>query len=148
MAERAFQEASLPEVDVRARKLIQWVHKHGLEQFNAKDTRRAIGGAFRESNAMDEACGVLVDAHLIRLAPSRKGPTPGRPAKIVSSGHGLPLRDGKVYAGAGYYLNELTVPVRALMKGGLRNHLRQSQRQHAANGCQFSHSPVLRWGRG
>jgi putative intracellular protease/amidase len=37
---------------------------------------------------------------------------------LVSSGHGLPLKDGKVYAGAGYYLNELTVPVRALMKDG------------------------------
>ena len=30
----------------------------------------------------------------------------------------MPLKDGKVYAGAGYYLNELTVPVRALMKEG------------------------------
>jgi putative intracellular protease/amidase len=28
------------------------------------------------------------------------------------------LKDGKVYNGAGYYLNELTVPVRALMKEG------------------------------
>jgi hypothetical protein len=28
------------------------------------------------------------------------------------------LKDGKVYTGAGYYLNELTVPVRALMKEG------------------------------
>ena len=37
---------------------------------------------------------------------------------LVSSGHGLPLKDGKVYAGAGYYLNELTVPVRALMQEG------------------------------
>jgi len=37
---------------------------------------------------------------------------------LVSSGYGLPLKDGKVYAGAGYYLNELTVPVRALMKEG------------------------------
>lgn len=39
----------------------------------------------------------------------------GRVLVLVSSGHGLPLKDGKVYAGAGYYLNELTVPVRALM---------------------------------
>ena len=30
----------------------------------------------------------------------------------------MPLKDGKVYTGAGYYLNELTVPVRALMKEG------------------------------
>jgi putative intracellular protease/amidase len=40
----------------------------------------------------------------------------GKVLVLVSSGHGLPLKDGKVYAGAGYYLNELTVPVRALMK--------------------------------
>jgi putative intracellular protease/amidase len=37
---------------------------------------------------------------------------------LVSSGHGLPLQDGKVYSGAGYYLNELAVPTRALMANG------------------------------
>ena len=42
----------------------------------------------------------------------------GKVLVLVSSGHGLPLKDGKVYAGAGYYLNELTVPVRALMRDG------------------------------
>ncbi len=42
----------------------------------------------------------------------------GKILVMVSSGHGLPLKDGKVYAGAGYYLNELTVPVRALMQDG------------------------------
>src|ERR1700742_2286540 len=44
--------------------------------------------------------------------------TKGRVLVLVSSGYGLPLKDGKVYAGAGYYLNELTVPVRALMSEG------------------------------
>ena len=44
--------------------------------------------------------------------------TKGKALVLVSSGHSLPLKDGKVYAGAGYYLNELTVPVRALMKEG------------------------------
>jgi len=42
----------------------------------------------------------------------------GKILVLVSSGHGLLLKDGKVYAGAGYYLNELTVPVRALMEEG------------------------------
>lgn len=42
----------------------------------------------------------------------------GKVLVLVSGGHGLPLKDGKVYAGAGYYLNELTVPVRALMLDG------------------------------
>ena len=44
--------------------------------------------------------------------------TAGKVLVLVSSGRGLPLKDGKVYTGAGYYLNELTVPVRALMKEG------------------------------
>jgi len=44
--------------------------------------------------------------------------TKGKVLVLVSSGHGLPLQEGKVYSGAGYYLNELTVPVRALMKNG------------------------------
>ncbi|HUK40172.1 MAG TPA: type 1 glutamine amidotransferase domain-containing protein [Candidatus Acidoferrales bacterium] len=42
----------------------------------------------------------------------------GKILVLVSSGRGLPLKDGKVYAGAGYYLNELTVPTRALMEEG------------------------------
>ncbi len=44
--------------------------------------------------------------------------TKGKVLVLVSSGRGLPLKDGKVYSGAGYYLNELTVPVRALMNEG------------------------------
>jgi putative intracellular protease/amidase len=44
--------------------------------------------------------------------------TAGKILVLVSSGRGLPLKDGKIYTGAGYYLNELTVPVRALMKEG------------------------------
>ncbi len=42
----------------------------------------------------------------------------GKILVLVSSGHGLPLKDGGCYTGAGYYLNELTVPVRALMGEG------------------------------
>ena len=44
--------------------------------------------------------------------------TKGKVLVLVSSGHGLPLQDGKIYSGAGYYRNELTVPVRALMENG------------------------------
>src|ERR1700760_4387730 len=44
--------------------------------------------------------------------------TKGKVLVLVSSGYGLPLQNGQVYAGAGYYLNELTVPVRALMSEG------------------------------
>jgi putative intracellular protease/amidase len=44
--------------------------------------------------------------------------TKGKVLVLVSSGYGLPLKHGKIYTGAGYYLNELTVPVRALMGEG------------------------------
>ena len=42
----------------------------------------------------------------------------GKVLVLVSSGYGLPLKNGGCYRGAGYYLNELTVPVRALMQEG------------------------------
>jgi hypothetical protein len=44
--------------------------------------------------------------------------TKGKILVLVSSGYGLPLKNGGCYRGAGYYLNELTVPVRALMQEG------------------------------
>jgi putative intracellular protease/amidase len=44
--------------------------------------------------------------------------TAGKILALISSGRGLPLKDGKIYTGAGYYLNEVTVPVRALMNEG------------------------------
>jgi putative intracellular protease/amidase len=52
------------------------------------------------------------------LKKENKMATKGKVLVPVSSGHGLPLKDGGCYKGAGYYLNELTVPVRALMKEG------------------------------
>jgi hypothetical protein len=52
----------------------------------------------------------------------------GKVLVLVSSGYGLPLKDGKVYAGAGYYLNELNGSGSRPDAGGLRNHLRQPQR--------------------
>src|SRR6202790_3346166 len=42
----------------------------------------------------------------------------GKVLVLVSSGYGLPLKNGGSYRGAGYYLNELTVPTRALMQEG------------------------------
>jgi putative intracellular protease/amidase len=55
---------------------------------------------------------------IVDFKKENKMTTKGKVLVLVSSGRGLPLKDGKVYTGAGYYLNELTVPVRALMKEG------------------------------
>jgi len=44
--------------------------------------------------------------------------TKGKVLVLVSSGYGLRLKNGGCYRGAGYYLNELTVPTRALMEEG------------------------------
>src|ERR1700693_4456197 len=59
-----------------------------------------------------------IKEHRLDFKKENKMTTKGKVLVLVSSGHGLPLKDGKVYKGAGYYLNELTVPVRALMKEG------------------------------
>ncbi len=71
-----------------------------------------------------EALANWVALHKLRsretdsISEENEMPTKGKVLVLVSSGHGLPLKDGKIYTGAGYYLNELTVPVRALMKEG------------------------------
>jgi putative intracellular protease/amidase len=59
---------------------------------------------------------VKISTNTNQREKENKMTTKGKVLVLVSSGHGLPLKDGKVYTGAGYYLNELTVPVRALMK--------------------------------
>ena len=51
---------------------------------------------------------------------ARKKSHGGKVLVLVSSGHGLPLKDGKVYAGAGYYLNELTISCSYCSEGCLR----------------------------
>jgi putative intracellular protease/amidase len=61
---------------------------------------------------------VIIQINRNDFREENKMATKGKVLVLVSSGRGLPLKDGKVYAGAGYYLNELTVPVRALMKEG------------------------------
>jgi putative intracellular protease/amidase len=61
---------------------------------------------------------IVDNENRIDFKKENKVATQGKVLVLVSSGHGLPLKDGKVYNGAGYYLNELTVPVRALMKEG------------------------------
>jgi putative intracellular protease/amidase len=61
----------------------------------------------------------FIDSKILSIPKRRiKMSAKGKVLVLVSSGHGLPLKDGKVYTGAGYYLNELTVPVRALMQEG------------------------------
>ncbi len=74
--------------------------------------------------------------------------TKGKVLVLVSSGHGLPLKDGKVYTGAGYYLNELTVPVRALMKEGYEITFANPKGNAPQVDVQFSGRRFLRRGRG
>jgi putative intracellular protease/amidase len=60
----------------------------------------------------------MVQENTFDFKEENKMTTRGKVLVLVSSGRGLPLKDGGWYKGAGYYLNELTVPVRALMKEG------------------------------
>jgi putative intracellular protease/amidase len=60
----------------------------------------------------------MVQENTFDFKEENKMTTKGKVLVLVSSGRGLPLKDGGWYKGAGYYLNELTVPVRALMKEG------------------------------
>jgi hypothetical protein len=62
--------------------------------------------------------GLLFRKNRIRFQDENKMTTKGKVLVLVSSGRNFSLKDGKVYSGAGYYLNEITVPVRTLMSEG------------------------------
>src|ERR1700761_946385 len=54
---------------------------------------------------------------LANTAPAIAAPSKGEVLVVMSGGHILNLRDGKPYA-TGYYLNEVAVPLRALIDAG------------------------------
>lgn len=65
MAERVCGDAAIPVAERQAMALARFLRKRGAPSFNARDVRRDIGGALRETAAMDAACATLVEAGLI-----------------------------------------------------------------------------------
>lgn len=81
MAQRVFNEAAIPLEELRAMTLIRWLRNHDLRRFNARQTRRTIGGILRESAHMNAACKTLELAGLIRPVFSRAGESKGQQRK-------------------------------------------------------------------
>ena len=77
MAERVYGDAAIPAAERAAMVLARHLRKSGLTKFNARQTRREIGGGLRDASSMNAACGTLVEAGLIR--PDPKQPATGRP---------------------------------------------------------------------
>jgi hypothetical protein len=78
MARRVFGEAAIPEEERRAMELARWISEIKPERFNARETRRQIGGSLRDSKPMSQACEVLVQAGWIRPVTARSGTGGGR----------------------------------------------------------------------
>ena len=81
MAQRVFNEAAIPLEEQRAMTLIRWLRDHDIREFNARQTRRTIGGILREPAHINAACKTLELAGLIRPAFSRAGKSKGRQRK-------------------------------------------------------------------
>ncbi len=81
MAEAVFGDAIIPKAERLAMTLARHLREAGALRFNARDVRRSIGGVLRAPADMDMACSELIEAGLIRSAPTRSGPTTGRMAK-------------------------------------------------------------------
>jgi hypothetical protein len=81
MASRVYGDAALPVGDRNASALAKHLRSTSASTFNAKSTRREIGGPFRSAGDMDAACVALVDACLIRPAFERASDSPGRARK-------------------------------------------------------------------
>jgi hypothetical protein len=76
MAQRVF-----PWEEQRAMLLVGWLRDHDMHKFNARETRRTIGGILREPTHMNAACKTLEGAGLIRPAFSRAGESKGQRRK-------------------------------------------------------------------
>lgn len=81
MAERVFGDASIPVVERRAMLLAKHLKQNELQEFNARDVRRQIGGLLRDATNMEAACTQLVEGGLIRPCFSRAGEGKGRQAR-------------------------------------------------------------------
>jgi hypothetical protein len=78
MAERVFGDATIPAKERAAMIPARLLRRRGGSTFHARELRREIGGALRDTAAMEVACAVLVEAGLIRPAFTRTGDTKGR----------------------------------------------------------------------
>lgn len=75
MAERVHGDATVPPAERGAAKLVRYLRREKLATFNARTLCKTVGGELRAAEAMDSACGALMDASLIReVASERKGP--------------------------------------------------------------------------
>jgi Protein of unknown function (DUF3987) len=73
---RVFGEASIPDDERNAMRLARWVVDNRALEFNARETRRKVGGPLRGAKAMAAACEFLIEANWIRPKNSRNS---GRP---------------------------------------------------------------------
>ena len=91
MAERVYGDAVIPKVERSAMILVAYLKRNMLSTFNARDTRRKIGGMLRESRDMLAACNTLEEAGLIKQEFARVGEQKGRRA-LTYGVHPLVLR--------------------------------------------------------
>jgi hypothetical protein len=78
MARRVLGEAAIPEDDRRAMELARWIMQARTTPFNARETRRKLGGGLRDAKAMALACEVLTQAGWIRPVERPSGAGGGR----------------------------------------------------------------------
>jgi hypothetical protein len=79
MARRVFGEAAIPEEERLALELARWIVRTTASAFNARLTRRKLGGLLREAKHMTKACEVLIQAGWIRSS-GKPTPSGGRTA--------------------------------------------------------------------
>lgn len=79
MAERVFDDASIPVAETHAAILARHIREKQLSTFNASKGRYAVGGALPEGSNMGTACAELVEAGILQpvSAPKKRG----RPGK-------------------------------------------------------------------
>ncbi len=85
MALRVFGDAALPPVDRNAAVLARYIRKAKLSRINARELKNSPHKQFlpgmRQKETLNDALDLLVDAGLLKEAPSRDGDRPGQPRR-------------------------------------------------------------------
>lgn len=81
-AERVFRDAAAPQLDRAAMRLARFLRANSVAEFTFRDLRRRMSGELREIPALEAACAELEEAGCIRLRPSPRIRSRGRPSKV------------------------------------------------------------------
>ena len=89
MARRAYADASIPQPERAARRLVSIIREKGLERFTSREILQLERDGLRTKAELDPALVLLEEANIIRRLGVQPGPKGGAPTRAFAANPGL-----------------------------------------------------------